>query len=199
MTARAVPEDPDPLRMVELLSRAGAACIELKGRPSDFLSALCQQWGWKIDGGTGEPCASSWQPSIEVAATARRESSLRLFLAMGIYREVRRRLAQDGHRDERWYHEITAITLAAGGRYGDAASAWQAALPGNSPQERAEREQHVASCWWREGRLLRTNCPGRWCTRTPTAGAGCGDAARGLTPGTRSRPPDRRHCRRLPC
>jgi hypothetical protein len=73
---------------------------------------------------------------------------------MGLHPEVRRLFAKRGPATPSEL-ELAAHTTAAEGRYRKAETLWQAAIPGDFPAERAIRKQHVASCWWREGRLLK--------------------------------------------
>src|SRR5581483_5310571 len=81
--------------------------------------------------------------------------SLELYAMMGLHPEVRRLFAVRPPATPSEL-DLAAQSTAADGRYRDAAKLWQAAISGTSAVDRARREQHVASCWWREGRLLKT-------------------------------------------
>jgi hypothetical protein len=138
------------------LRRAGATCVDVEGEPRGVLAAFAARWGWP-DALMPPPLRgrSAWRSTLTVSAEQRRRASLELYSMMGLHPEVRRLFAVRPPATPSEL-ELAAHTTAADGRYHEAARLWQQAIPGTSAVDRARREQHVASCWWREGRLLKT-------------------------------------------
>lgn len=137
------------------LAAAGAECWEIEGELRAVLAALADQWSWPQPAlPAPAACPRMWDGTRVATDQERRRASLELYAMMGMQVEVRRLLARQppATPSER---EIAAHAAASAGRYRQAAELWRAAIPGSSATERARREQHVASCWWREGRLLK--------------------------------------------
>ncbi len=139
----------------ELLRQAGADCYEIEGDVRAVLGVLAARWHWPTDLPSRRPNRGAWTPAFTPTGDQRRRASLELYAMMGLHTEVRRLFAVRGAETSSEL-EIAANTVAAEGRYGQAAELWRRAIPGSSPKARAEREQNVASCWWREGRLLKS-------------------------------------------
>jgi hypothetical protein len=139
----------------ELLRRAGADCFEIEGEVRAVLGALAARWHWPSGLPPRQPARSRWATAFTPTDDQRRRASLELYAMMGLHNEVHRLLVARAAETPSEL-EIAAHTAAAEGRYGQAADLWRRAVPGPSPEERAVREQHVASCWWRQGRLLKS-------------------------------------------
>jgi hypothetical protein len=142
-------------RAFRRLRAAGASCCELEGELRPVLAAFAAHWGWPRDLlPAPPPCGNTWAGTFSATPEQRRRASLELYAMMGLHPEVRRLFAARPPSTPSEL-ELAAHSVAAAGRYREAARLWRAAVPGSSADERARREQHVASCWWREGRLLR--------------------------------------------
>jgi hypothetical protein len=137
------------------LNKAGASCFDVEGEPRAVLVAFAARWGWPADLlPAPPPCTSTWTQTLTTTDEQRRRASLELYAMMGLHSAVRRLFAVRAPATPSEL-ELAAHTTAADGRYRDASTLWRAAVPGNAPLDQARREEHVASCWWREGRLLR--------------------------------------------
>lgn len=142
-------------RTFERLSRAGASCWDVEGELRAVLGAFAAQWEWPGALLPGPPpCDSAWAPTFAATDEQRRRAALELYAMMGLHHEIRRLFAVRAPATPSEL-ELAAHSTAADGRYHDAAKLWQAAFAGDAPEERAHREERVASCWWREGRLLK--------------------------------------------
>lgn len=141
---------------LKLLSDAGARCFDVHGEPRAVLAAFAKEWGFPTAGLMPPPprCFSAWRARLRTADDLRRRASLELYAMMGMRTELRRMFVE---RPPSTASELqhAADATAADGRYRDSAEQWRKAIHGSTPLDRARREQHVASCWWREGRLLK--------------------------------------------
>ena len=142
-------------RVFSLLRRASATCYEIEGETRLVMSVLAAGWHWPLISASGRPSGSRWAPAFTPSDDQRHRASLELYAMMGLHTEVRRLFARCPAETASEL-EIAANTVAAQGRYREAVELWRLAIPGVSPEERALREQNVASCWWREGRLLKS-------------------------------------------
>jgi hypothetical protein len=154
-----VNDNPPVARVAEsldLLRKAGARCFDVHGDPRALLAAFAQRWRIPLSGLMPPPprCHSAWQAQMGTTDDVRRAATLELYSMMGMRTDVRRMFAAHPPSTPSEL-EHAADATAADGRYRDAAEQWRTAIPGSSPADRARREHHVASCWWREGRLLK--------------------------------------------
>jgi hypothetical protein len=143
---------------LEGLGRAGASCVDLEGDPRAVLAAFAVEWGLPAVALMSTQLHGNkvWTVQLATSGDERRRASLELYAMMGLRSEVRRLFS--GRAPANAYElEFAADAMAADGRYRDAAELWRNAIPGDTPVERARREQQVASCWWREGRLLKAH------------------------------------------
>jgi hypothetical protein len=141
--------------VLERLAGAGASCIEVQGELRAVLAAFADRWDWPADLLPAPAvCSSTWVPAFSASGQEHRRASLELYATMGLYSEVRRLFAEHPPKTPPEL-EIAALAAAADGHYREAARLWRAAVPGGTAVDRARREEYVASCWWREGRLLK--------------------------------------------
>ena len=141
---------------LQLLAAAGARCFEVHGDPRAILEPFAQRWGFVTAGLMPPPpqCRSDWRPRLSTTDDLRWRATLELYAMMGMRAEVRAMFAgRPPSTASELQHAAEAAT--ADGRYRDAVGIWRQAIQGSAAVDRVRREQHVASCWWREGRLLK--------------------------------------------
>lgn len=144
--------EPRVMRHFEALSRAGADCIEITGKPIEILGAFADAWGIATPT-AGHPCPPlSARPST-VNSDTRRRASLELWAAMGLHREVTR-LFEERPPQTLGELEIAAQTAWAQGRYREARRLWRRARPGTDEIECARRDERVGATMWVQGRLI---------------------------------------------